>query len=386
MNIDEYINAYYGGTLGIAKRYGIEKADRDFTTSNVADAFNVVYGAKVYNQLNQKSEVAKLLKKEPWTQSGWRVMTTRPIDGDSPGNEDFSAGIAEGASFAAIDTTAPTLKEVEATLKEIVTPYELSTKAELLSDADDGLKGLAAFMRKQMGDAHVFGMDQQLLADAETPAGNNLESLDRVTTTDAYCNPTGGPLSARTDGDMYNLTKQTEAAWMDAGHTDHNDGGDRPLTTAMLDNMIEGVMTNGANYADLILLTGHDTYMNIQQLLTKGGDGGAATILRYDAAQEGAASQNGVLGQAGLNYDSRVGSYNGIPIFVSQHVTKDTTSRIHLLDLPQFALRVAAPTTYVANDNLAVTQSLTKQFALISAMELITYRWNTSGSVRDLNA
>ena len=150
--------------------------------------------------------------------------------------------------------------------------------------------------------------------------------------------------------------------------------------------MIEGVMTKGANYADLILLTGHDTYMNIQQLLTKGGDGGAATILRYDAAQEGAASQNGVLGQAGLNYNSRVGSYNGIPIFVSQHVTKDVTSRIHLLDLPQFALRVAAPTTYVANDNLAVTQSLTKQFALITAMELITYRWNTSGSVRDLDA
>jgi len=380
--MEEYINAYYGGTLGIAKRYGIEKGDNDFTVANQAAAFNVVYGAKVYNQLNTKSEVAKLLKKEPWTQSGWRVMTTRPVD--DGGNADFAAGTAEGAAFG--DTTAPTLKEINATLKEIVTPYELSTKAELLSDADDGLKGLAAFMRKEMGDAHVFGMDQMLLADADTPAGNNVESLDRVTTTDAYCNPSGGPLSARTDGDMYNLTKQTEAAWMDAGHTDHADGSDRALTTAMLDDMIEGVMTNGANYADLILLTGHDTYMNIQQLLTKGGDGGAATILRYDAAQGGAASQNGVLGQAGLNYDSRVGSYNGIPIFVSQHVTKDTTSRIHLLDLPQFALRVAAPTTYVANDNLAVTQSLTKQFALISAMELITYRWNTSGSVRDLNA
>jgi len=380
--MEEYINAYYGGTLGIAKRYGIEKGDNDFTVANQANAFNVVYGAKVYNQLNTKSEVAKLLKKEPWTQSGWRVMTTRPVD--DGGAADFAAGTAEGGAFG--DTTAPTLKEVNATLKEIVTPYEISTKAELLSDADDGLKGLAAFMRKEMGDAHVFGMDQMLLADADTVTAANLESLDRVTTTDAYCNPSGGPLSTRTDGDMYNLTKQTEAAWMDAGHTGHNDGSDRALTTAMLDDMIEGVMTNGANYADLILLTGHDTYMNIQQLLTKGGDGGAATILRYDAAQGGAASQNGVLGQAGLNYDSRVGSYNGIPIFVSQHVTKDTTSRIHLLDLPQFALRVAAPTTYVANDNLAVTQSLTKQFALISAMELITYRWNTSGSVRDLNA
>ena len=64
MEMEEYINAYYGGTLGIAKRYGIEKGDLDFTTSNVAGAFNVVYGAKVYNQLNTKSEVAKLLKKK----------------------------------------------------------------------------------------------------------------------------------------------------------------------------------------------------------------------------------------------------------------------------------------------------------------------------------
>ena len=30
--MEEYINSYYGGTLGIAKRYGIEKGDLDFTT------------------------------------------------------------------------------------------------------------------------------------------------------------------------------------------------------------------------------------------------------------------------------------------------------------------------------------------------------------------
>ena len=378
--MEEYINAYYGGTLGIAKRYGIEKGDNDFTVANQANAFNVVYGAKVYNQLNTKSEVAKLLKKEPWTQSGWRVMTTRPVD-DS-GNADFAAGTAEGGSFG--DTTAPTIVKLEATLKELVTPYEISTKAELLSDADDGLKGIAAFMRKEMADAHVFGMDEMLLADADTAAGNNLESIDRMTLTDAAAHAT---LSDRADIDVYGEDRSATAtkAWMDAASTSHNSGTNNvALTTALLDAAIEASLTNGVNYADLIFLTGHDTYMNMQQLLTKGGDGGAATILRYDQAQGGAASQNGVLGQAGLNYDSRVGSYNGIPIFVSQHVAKDVTARIHLLDLPQLALRVAAPTTYVANDNLAVTQALTKQYALISAMELINYRFNTHASIRDL--
>ena len=377
--MEEYINSYYGGTLGIAKRYGIEKGDNDFTSAE-AGAFNVVYGAKVWNQLNTKSEVAKLLKKEPWTQSGWRVMTTRPVD--DGGNADYAVGTVEGAAFG--DTTAPTLTTLEATLKEVVTNYEISTKAELLSDADDGLKGLAGFMRKEMSDAHVFGMDQMLLADADTVVATDLESIDRVTVTDHYCNPSTGPLSTRTDGNMYGKTRQTEAAWMDAGHCGHADGSDRTMTTALLDNMIEGCLTNGVNYSDLILLTGHDTYMNLQQLLASA----TGNVVRYDAPQVPAGSANGVLGEAGLNYDSRVGSYQGIPIFTSQHVVQEASgvSRVHLLDLPQLALRVAAPTTYVANDNLAVTQSLTKQYALITAMELICYRFNTSGSLRDLNA
>jgi len=380
MEMEEYINSYYGGTLGIAKRYGIQKGDLDFTTTNNADAFNVVYGAKVWNQLNTKSEVAKLLKKEPWTQSGWRVMTTRPVD--DGGVADFAAGTGEGAAFG--DTTAPTIDTLEATLKEVVTPYEISTKAELLSDADDGLKGLAGFMRKEMGDAHVFGMDKQLLEDADTPAGNNLESIDRMTLTDAAAHAT---LTARGDIDVYGMDRSVAGilAWMDAASASHNSGTNNvALTTALLDAAIEASLSNGVNYSDLIFLTGHDTYMNLQQLLTKGGDGGAATIMRYDQSAGGGASVNGVLGESGLNYDSRVGSYNGIPIFVSQHVKQDVTSRIHLLDLPQLALRVAAPTTYVANDNLAVTQALTKQFALITAMELINYRFNTHASIRDL--
>ena len=381
--MEEYINAYYGGTLGIAKRYGIEKGDKDFSVANNADAFNVVYGAKVWNQLNTKSEVAKLLKKEPWTQSGWRVMTTRPVNDSDAAT--YALGQGEGDAFG--DTSTPTIDTLEATLKEIVTPYEISTKAELLSDADDGLKGLAGFMRKEMSDAHVFGMDAMLLADSDVvtaQSAKNLETIDRLTLTDAAAHAT---LTDRGDIDMYGMDRSGAAikAWMDAASASNNGGTNNvALTTALLDEAIEASLSNGVNYSDLIFLTGHDTYMNLQQLLTKGGDGGAATIMRYDQSSGPAASVNGVVGEAGLNYDSRVGSYNGIPIFVSQHVVKDVTSRIHLLDLPQLALRVAAPTTYVANDNMAITQALTKQYALITAMELINYRFNTHASIRDL--
>ena len=96
---------------------------------------------------------------------------------------------------------------------------------------------------------------------------------------------------------------------------------------------------------------------------------------------------NGVSGEAGLAFDSRVGSYDGIPIFLSQHVASaaDATARIHLLDMDNLAFRVAAPTTYLDSTNVAVTQTLSKDFAFLTAGNLICYRFNTQGSIRDLD-
>ena len=116
------------------------------------------------------------------------------------------------------------------------------------------------------------------------------------------------------------------------------------------------------------------------------GNGLGTANYRYDLAQGQAGNLNGVRGEGGIAFDSRVGSYDGIPIFISQHVVKDTTSRIHLLDTAQLAMRMAAPTTYVDNTNLAIRQQLSREYAFITAGELIVYKFNTSGSIRDLNA
>ena len=45
-SFEDYVNAYYGGTLGISKRYGIEKSATELTTAD-ADYFNVMFGAAV---------------------------------------------------------------------------------------------------------------------------------------------------------------------------------------------------------------------------------------------------------------------------------------------------------------------------------------------------
>ena len=380
MSFEEYVNAYYGGTLGISKRYGISKADDNIDVSGLAEGLNTVFGAKVFNQLNTKSEVFKLLKKEAWTQSGFRALTARHAT---------TLGVAEGGAFP--ETDHPELKEITLTLQEVVTPWQMSSKAEILSEADDGLGNLAAFMRKEQGEAHAFFLDDMLTKSVEAnsdgatgagQAGNNMESLDRVTATLAYVTDAQSPSNSQDDCDMYSLDISS-ASWFDAGHTHYtDDGSNNALALDDLDTAIAALLENGANYNSLVMLTGYDTYQNLKALMQ--ATSGAA--FRYDLQGAGAANVNGVTGEAGLNFDSRVGAYDGIPIFLSQHVPKDGASRIYLLDMDGLALRVAAPTTYVDNTNLAVRQVLSREYAFITAGELVAYRRDTSGSIRDLTA
>ena len=379
-SFEDYVNAYYGGTLGISKRYGIKKSATELTTGD-ADYFNVMFGASVFNQLNTRSEVFKLLDKSGWTQSGWRVMYQRHAN---------TTGIAEGDALGTADQ--PELKEMSATIKEVSTRWDTTTRAELLADADDGIKGLAAFLRKENGEAHAFYLDKQLLAsmntsDAATVAqddsNNNLESIDKMTTSTAA-------VAADSDianhlEDMYLVDRGAAGytEWMQpaACIQGSTEGTAEALTVDKLDTLIRSCLENGANYQDLFFLTGHDTLYNLKSKLTTL----SSSLGQFDIRAQAAASLNGVAGEGGLNFDTRVGYYDGIPIYVSQHVTKDTASKIYLLDKTAMELRIAAPTTYIASENLVTTNALKKQFAFITAGELIVKRFNTSGKITDLN-
>jgi len=379
-SFEDYVNAYYGGTLGISKRYGIKKSATELTTAD-ADYFNVMFGASVFNQLNTRSEVFKLLDKEGWTQSGWRVMYQRHAN---------TTGIAEGAALGTADQ--PELKEMSATIKEVSTRWDTTTRAELLADADDGIKGLAAFLRKENGEAHAFYLDKQLLASVNTSddatvaqddSNDNFESIDKMTTSTAA-------VAADSDianhiEDMYLVDRGAAGytEWMQpaACIQGATEGTAEALTIDKLDTLIRSSLENGANYQDLFFLTGHDTLYNLKSKLTVL----SGSLGQFDIRQQAATALNGASSEGGLNFDTRVGYYDGIPIYVSQHVTKDTASKIYLLDKTAMSLRIAAPTTYIASENLVTTNALKKQFAFITAGELIVKRFNTSGKITDLN-
>ena len=383
MSFEEYVNAYYGGTLGIANRYGImRKADDDLAAytspaTNFAqrtDYFNTMFGASVFNQLNNESEVFKLIPKEGWTQSGWRILHKRHAT---------TAGQQEGAAFP--DTDTPELKELEATLKEIVTPWRLSTRAELLSGADDGVKGLLQFLRRENAEAHSYYIDQMLMKDVDTPAGNNFESIDRIVSMQDEQGVAGS------DMDIYGVDRSevgsgasNDSNWADAT-VDSTTSSTQSFGLGMIDSLVQAALERGANYNDLIILTGHDTYTELKQLMSATQH----ATWSYDLKGGGAGSMNGVTGKAGINFDSRVGYYDGIPIFVSQHVpatVRGTIKNLYLLDMAHIKMKIAAPTTYVDNQDLGVLRKLAKDFAFITAGELIATKFRTHGKLRDLAA
>lgn len=388
MSFTDYVNAYYKGGLDISQRYGISKAADELTTGDDT-YFNTMFGASVFNNLNTKSDVFKLLRKEGWTQSGWRVLTDRTVAASNK-------GIAEGGSFgpssASVEGDVPDIVEVSATMKEIVSPYTVSTRAALLSEADDGVKGLATFLRQQAAEAHSFYIDQMLCADPAVVAGDNMESLLRVAMDDTTTTDLGVA-----DADMYGGTviNRSDASAWHHGYVDHGsisgNETERPLTLSMLDQIIQNAIENGAAYGDLIFLTGYQQLTEIKQLITSGTSNATWRMALESQAPKGT---NGVASEPGMSLDGRVGYYDSIPIYATQHLATPMANAtggstagmgpVLLLDMSNLYIKVAAPTTFLAQEDLANVAALKRNYAFMTAGELIATKFKTQGQIRGL--
>lgn len=380
MSFEEYVNAYYRGGLDISKRYGIKKSD-ELTTGDTA-YFNTMYGASVFNQLNTKSDVFKLLRKEAWTQSGWRVLTARTVSASN-------TGVGEGAAFGTSDV--PDIEQVEADIKEIVSPYTVSTRAAILSEADDGIKGLATFLRAQAAEAHSFYIDAMLTTDyAAGAAGNNFETLTRIASNFAQVSNVGDVDAA--DVDIYNLgTRGDGATWADA-YVDDNGTTNRLLTLSLLDAAIQSAIENGASYDNLIILTGHQQLTELKQLITSGSSNATWRMALESQAPKGT---NGVQSEPGMNLDGRMGYYDSIPIYATQHLATAMSNQsggtgtamgpLLLLDMEHLYMKIAAPTTFLAQEDLANVQALKRNYAFMTAGELICTKFASQGLIRDLS-
>ena len=378
---------YYGAGNAMGYSYSgseLLKADAPLL-STTAGTYQAIYGRKVWSQLNQEFNAFSILPKKPWDRSGWRVVTAKPSFAKG-------GGVAENATLP--DTTKPTFQQVAAKPKTVAHTFDMSEVAIFLADKDDGMGDIRSVLKEEVGKHHAEHINVMLTQDVDTPAGNDFESLDRVTaastmdsTGTAYAATVSGGastshtahISAASDVDIYSIDRSANT-WADAEIDLASDASltERTLSLDHLDNMFQKIWVRGGN--PKVILTGYDTLMRIQQLLQ--------SQQRFMEEKRVTPTYNGVKGVPGVEAGFIVATYNGVPIIPSKDIAADGISRMYFLDTDYLWFSTGIPTQYFESgietgDPFAINR-LGQEGLYRTLGEVWTTFFRGQGSVRDL--
>ena len=376
--IEDMERLYYGAGAGSnAWAYSgtdLLKADSPLVSSTTG-TYQAIFGRKVWSQLNQEFNAFSILPKKPWEKSGWRVVTTKP------GN---ATGLPENGTLP--ETTKPEFAEVSTKPKTVANSFDLSETAMFLADKDDGLGDARAVMKMEMAKSHAESINKMLLADLDTPAGNNFESIDRAVSSSFVETASFGDVSAITDHNQYNITRDGASAgsrqWYDSNVDAGSTGTERALTLNILDGMFRSVWERGGQ--PKVILTGYDTLEKIQQLLQP--------QQRFTEMKRVVPGVNGVKGVPGMEAGFVVATYNGVPLIPSKdvHAESGGLSRLYFIDTDYTYFCTAKPTLYhesgiETGDPFGINRL--GQMGLFHTMgELWQLFYGAHGKVRDLSA
>jgi hypothetical protein len=378
--LGQMIDRYY--TRGAGQRVALsailKKSASDVSTSSTG-IINTVYGAAVFNWLQFDKNIWSLLPKVPWNQTGFRAITAEPAA--------LVSDVAETGAFP--DTIQPTIEKIAPIPKWNVTHWAITEKAQFLSDRDDGLKDAEAYYRKWAADAHVRGINKALakLATAAVE-GTQLTPIDRVCGSYDEITVITGQYATAEEGDIYGLDRDEDSAGKYDAVVDHGtgaNGAERPLTLAMIDEMLGKLRSNGAGDR-LIAITGYKTLNAIQGLLKA----------QYTAMPKEffVKTLNGVESRPGVQGGFEVATYNGCPFFLSRDAPTEpdapttTLPRIFFVDLDHLHIKLGIPTTYVSTspDDFMLVNAFKSLYAFYTVAETEADRFNVHGKIRDITA
>jgi len=359
---------YYGAGSSMGYSYSgseLLKADAPLL-STTAGTYQAIYGRKVWSQLNQEFNAFSILPKKPWDRSGWRVVTAKP-------SKVVGGGIAENGTLP--DTTKPTFQNVAAKPKTVAHSFDMSETAIFLNDKDDGLGDIRSVLKEEMGKHHAEHINDMLTEDVTTVAGNDIESLDRITT--------GNNSMASTvhydagDEDIYSIDRSANT-WSFAEDSANASSTNRTLSLDHLDETFRLIWERGGN--PKVMLTGYDTLMRIQQLLQ--------AQQRFMEEKRVVPTYNGVKGVPGIEAGFIVATYNGVPIIPTKEMSSDGISRIYMLDTDYLYFSTAKPTQYFESgietgDPFAINR-LGQEGLYRTMGEVWTTFFGGQGSIRDL--
>jgi len=376
---------YYGAGNAMGYSYSgseLLKADSPML-STTAGTYQAIYGRKAWSQLNQEFNAFSILPKKPWDRSGWRVITGKPSDATTGS---LLGGVAENATLP--DTQRPTFQHIAAKPKTIAHTFDMSETAIFLADKDDGMGDIRSVLKEEMGKHHAESINKMLLDKVDNTAGNNFESLDRITAAhnDDANSKTGldadhNVLSATSNLDIYSIGREANRSWANAEMSNNivsDTATDRVLSLDVLDDIFQRLWVRGGN--PKVILTGYDTLMRLQQLLQ--------SQQRFMEEKRVTPTYNGVKGVPGIEAGFIVATYNGVPIIPSKDVAKDTIARMYLLDTDYLHFSTAIPTQYFESgietgDPFAINR-LGQEGLYRTMGEIWTTFFGAQGQVRDL--
>jgi hypothetical protein len=251
-----------------------------------------------------------------------------------------------------------------------------------LSDKDDGLGDARQVLKEEMGKHHAEMINKMLLVDVDTVAGDNLQSLDRLTSDPVKMTTGTGHVNATTDHDIYSITRDGSVGFHSAEvDVSSSSSTNRNLSLNQLDGLFQQLWTRGGN--PKVMLTGYDTLMRVQQLLQ--------SQQRFMDSKRVTPTYNGVKGVPGLEAGFIVATYNGVPIIPTKDMPTDgsgSISRMYYLDTDYLWFQTAIPTQYFESgietgDPFAINR-LGQEGLYRTMGETWCSFFGASGSIRDL--
>lgn len=311
----------------------LEAADLKTSTSGV---LNKIFGGDyVWAQIQTMKQIADALpasQRSRGSPYGWRAMTALGASG--------GGGQAEGTVPAPV---VGSFFEVAPTIKEHSTQYRVSLLQQNLVNIDDAFGSLVS-AQTQLAIEHGRERERAVTGDIDTVAGNDAESVDRLTASSANQAAVGWTAG---DEDIYGVDRSVQT-WADAQQDAAATA--RTLTKKLIKDRIRACRNAGG--APTFLATGWDTWMALSTLYEPLG---RVTI---DAPMQGEGRVGAAMVPEGHAVSQIVSYVEGLPVVPSDRAKADSNelSRLYFLDIsnpeaadkPRAGWDIVAPTRVYA--------------------------------------
>ncbi len=374
LTLADFITMYGSEDMGrraffgrqILDRPGLLKADDPLLTST-SGAYSAIIAADLWNHVNVQPTIYGALPKPGYPLDfGWYVITGAPTN--------------RVAWSADAGTIGESQKPAYANVSNVPALGYRNTDAGIIQQIAARREGQAVAWQRHLdavGDFFTKGINVQLLADVDTPITNEIESLDRIFSSqseETNCLDAG-------DADIYTTIDRSAVTWADATVL-HNSDVDRDFDLSLVNTLKRTVrQTSGVlDVGKAFWLTRDDTHQRWGEWLQP--------QQAFVDAEFSTNAINGIQSASGREGGFSLSSFQGDPILTDADVVADTIGRIYYGNTKYVVLGTAVPIKYAElgarDEDMLALNKFAREGMFYMIADPLCYGFHTIGKCRDL--